>query len=132
MSVNAPTIDNPLSSAIYKLGIACRDRRLFTSSIVAGSVERMLVHIANINSSVLSSTQDHVNAAKRLNDFALTIDRIAKKSDPPNEELANLLTEVASDLRVASQELAGAKAIPNWQEKMTPAPTRDWESGSAA
>ncbi len=132
MSANAPTIGNPLSSATYKLGIACRDRRLFTSSIVAGSVERMLVHIANINSSVLSSTQDHVNAAKRLNDFALTIDRIAKKSDPPNEELANLLTEAAGNLRVASQELAGANAIPNWQERMTPAPARDWEPGPAA
>lgn len=115
MSANAPSVDNPLAAAINRLALISNDRRLLTSSIDAGSVERMLVHITNINSSVLASTQDHVNASKRLNDFALTLERIARKAVPPNEELVTAMTAVVDDLRLASQELAGANAIPNWQ-----------------
>ncbi len=115
MSLSAPTFDNPLTAAADNLGNICRDRELLTSSIDNGSVRRMLVHIGNINNSVLASTRDHVNASKRLNDFALTLARIAKNSEPPNQELASRMTSIAISLRSASQELAGADAIPQWQ-----------------
>lgn len=115
MSVSAPAFDNPLTSAAHNLSSICRDRELLTSSVDTGSVRRMLVHISNINYSVLASTRDHINASKRLNDFALTLARIARSSEPPNKELAIRMTSVANNLRSASQELAGADAIPKWR-----------------
>ena len=75
----------------------------------------MLVHIANIDSSVRASTRDHLNATKRLNDFAFTLIRIAKNSEPPNEVLTIGMAQVADALRAASDELARSDAIPNWQ-----------------
>jgi hypothetical protein len=120
MSVNTQTFDNPLTSAALDMGKISRDRELLTSTIDTGSVKRMLVHIGNINCSVLASTRDHVNASKRLNDFALTLARIARNSEPPNQELAVRMTSIAENLRSASQELAGANSIPNW-----PAPVAD-------
>jgi hypothetical protein len=121
MSVSAPTLDNPLDSAISRLGEICNDRELLDSSIDIGSVRRMLVHITNINASVLASTQDHVNAAKRLNDFAFTLERMARNAEPANEALTSRLGSIATELRAASEQLAGSDAIPNWR---TPAPAR--------
>ena len=75
----------------------------------------MLVHISNINLSVLGSTQDHVAASKRLNDFAFTLDRMARKSEQPNDVLRARMTAVAMNLRAASEQLARADAVPNWR-----------------
>jgi hypothetical protein len=115
MSTSTTTLDNPLDSAIRQLNNICSDGELLTSSMDAGSVRRMLTHIANINMAVLASTQDHGNASKRLNDFAFTLDRIARKAEPPNETLTARMTAVAMDLRAASEELARSDTVPNWQ-----------------
>ena len=115
MSVNAPTLDNPLESAIVELQAIADDRELFKSSIDAGSLRRMVVHLANINRSVLASTQDHVNASKRLNDFAFTLTRMAKNAELPNDVLTARMALVAAALRAASEELAGSNAVPNWR-----------------
>jgi hypothetical protein len=115
MSDSTPTVDNPLESAITQLRNICSDREVLKSSIDAGSVTRILVHLVNISTSVLASTQDHVNASKRLNDFAVALARIAKKSDAPNEVLTTRMTSVSETLRGASEELARSGDIPNWR-----------------
>lgn len=108
-------MDNPLDSAVSQLRNISDDHELLRSSIDAGSVRRMLVHITNINSSVLASTRDHLNATKRLQDFAFTLIRIARNSEPPNEVLAIRMARIAEDLRAASEQLAQEDAIPNWR-----------------
>jgi hypothetical protein len=115
MQISTPTLENPLDSAISELGDICNDRELIKSSIDAGTMKRMLVHITNINLSVLASTEDHVNGAKRLNDFALTLTRIARNSDPPNDVLTSRMSSIADNLRAASEKLARSDAIPNWR-----------------
>ena len=116
----AHALVNPLDTAIEELRTIPDDRELLKSSIDAGSLRRMLVHLSNINLSVLASTQDHVNASKRLNDFALTLARIAKNSELPNETLTRRMTLVATALRAASVELARSDAVPNWQTPVDP------------
>jgi hypothetical protein len=108
-------LENPLDSAISQLRNICDDRELLKSSADAGSLGRMLVHITNINTSVLASTQDHVNASKRLNDFAGTLARMAKNATTPNDELNARMTSIASSLRAASEDLSRSDAIPNWR-----------------
>jgi hypothetical protein len=120
MSASMPTVDNPLDTVVRQLRDICDDRELLKSSIDSGSVRRMVVHITNINSSVLASTRDHINATKRLKDFAFTLARIANNSEPANEGLKARMTLVADHLRAASEELARSDAIPNWR---TPAAT---------
>ena len=115
MSASAHALVNPLDSAIEELRTIPDDRELLKSSIDAGTLRRMLVHLSNINLSVLASTQDHVNASKRLNDFALTLTRIAKNSELPNDVLTSRMTLVATALRAASSELAQSDAVPNWR-----------------
>jgi hypothetical protein len=109
-----PTVENPLQGAISQLRSICEDRDLLRSAIDAGSVERITSHITNINSSVLESTRDHANASKRLNDFASTLARIARKTAHPNEILTNRMHLVAASLRDASVELASGGKIPDW------------------
>jgi hypothetical protein len=75
----------------------------------------MLAHIENINISVLASTQDHVNASKRLNDFAVALARIEKNADSPNEGLKTHMASVTTILRAASDELAQGDEVPNWR-----------------
>jgi len=115
MSDSIPALVNPLDSAIEELRNISDDRELLKSSIDAGSLRRMLLHLSNINLSVLASTQDHVNAAKRLNDFALTLTRIAKNSELPNDVLTSRMTLVATALRAASVDLARNDAVPDWR-----------------
>ena len=116
----AHALVNPLDTAIEELRTIPDDRELLKSSIDAGSLRRMLVHLSNINLSVLASTQDHVNASKRLNDFALTLARIAKNSELPNETLTRRMTLVATALSATSDELARSDAVPNWQTPVDP------------
>jgi hypothetical protein len=115
MSINMPALDNPLESVINQLRDLCGDREVLRSPSDAASVGRMLVHITNINASVLASTEDHANAAKRLNDFAFTLSRMARGSELDNEALTSRLTAVANDLRAASEELARGNTVPNWR-----------------
>lgn len=114
MSIQSPASQNPLELAVSQLRSICDDRERLRA-FDAGSVERMAVHITNINHSVLASMQDHVNAAKRLNDFAATLDRIARNADEDDGGLASQMTVVASNLRAASAQLASADAIPDWR-----------------
>ncbi len=115
MSAGPPIVDNPLDSAVSQLRHISDDRELIRSSIDAGSVRRMVVHIVNINLSVLASTHDHLNATKRLKDFAFTLARIARNAEPPSEELTTRMARVAENLRAASDELERSDAIPNWR-----------------
>lgn len=80
----------------------------------AGSVERIAIHITNINASITASTVDHANASKRLNDFAAALSRIARNSALPNEELTSRMGEIAASLRDVSAELASNHKIPDW------------------
>lgn len=75
----------------------------------------MVVHMTNINQAVLASTRDHVNASKRLNDFALTLNRIARHFEPQDAQLAVRMNDVAETLRAAGKELAENNAVPAWQ-----------------
>lgn len=122
MSASTPTLVNPLDSAIFELRDISSDRELLNSTIDAGSVRRMLVHLSNINLSVLASTQDHVNASKRLNDFAYTLIRIAKNAALPNGALTTRMTRVADALRGASEELQRNDAVPNWPAPASASP----------
>jgi hypothetical protein len=119
MLVSAPKLDNPLDCAVGQLRDISDDRELLKSSIDAGTVRRMLVHISNINVSVLASTRDHLNATKRLKDFAFTLIRMAKSAEFPNEVLTTRMARVARHLRAASDELARSDAIPNWQTSVS-------------
>jgi hypothetical protein len=114
MTVNTQNLDSPLEAAVNQLHLICNEPRLLDSSIDTGSVQRIAIHLTNINSSVRASTRDHVNAAKRLNDFAITLARMARKAVQPSDELTVRMSSVANTLRAASEELTRSKAVPNW------------------
>jgi hypothetical protein len=114
MTESTRNLDSPLEAAVNQLHLICSEPRLLDSSIDTGSVQRIAVHITNINSSVRASTRDHVNAAKRLNDFAITLARMARKAVQPSDELTVRMSSVATTLRAASEELARSKGIPSW------------------
>src|SRR6476659_4786206 len=80
-----------------------------------GSLERMLGHLHNIEKSVTTSMQDHVNASKRLRDFAETLERMKERlSTGPHEEQGNQIGALIVVLRRASAELGTAGAPPAW------------------
>src|SRR6188472_979099 len=80
-----------------------------------GSLERMLGHLHNIEKSVTTSMQDHVNASKRLRDFAETLERMKERlSNSPHEEQGNQIGALIVVLRKASAELGTAGAPPAW------------------
>lgn len=90
----------------------CRDGEFLPPSLDQGSLGRILVHVDNISRSVSETTRDHVNAAKRLNDFALIFARVAKISEPSDGPLAERLTSVSDNLRAASEQLSRADSMP--------------------
>lgn len=108
MSANKFTFDSPLEAAGRELHDLCTGEAL-PSWLDRGSIGRILIHIENISRSVIASTQDHPNAAKRLQDFSLAFSRLARKSAPPDEPFAARVICVANNLRAASQGLAGAR-----------------------
>jgi hypothetical protein len=112
MSACAPEADNPLEAAASQIRNLCDEGESLPSWLDAGSVRRILVHVDNIGRSVNASMEDHVNAAKRLNDFAGIFERFAKNSQPPDEGLAVRLTSVSDNLRAASEVLSRANASP--------------------
>jgi hypothetical protein len=114
MSDNTPTQENPLDLAEAQLREICESPEQFQEPIDTGSLNRMLVHIRNINASVCASTRDHVNAAKRLTDFSVTLGRLARKTPPIDAELATRITNLAKTLQDAGAEIADGVAMPRW------------------
>jgi len=111
MPAHAPTatVENPLQAAASQIRSLCDDGEALPSWFDAGSVRRILVHVDNISRSVTTSMQDHVNAAKRLNDFAGIFARFAENSEPDGALAARLIS-VSDNLRAASGRLARADA----------------------
>jgi len=80
-----------------------------------GSLERMLGHLHNIEKSVTASMQDHVNASKRLRDFAETLERMRERlSNGPHQDQGNQIGALIMLLRKASTELGSSGAPPAW------------------
>jgi hypothetical protein len=80
-----------------------------------GSLERMLGHLHNIEKSVTSSMEDHVNASKRLRDFAETLERMKERlSSAPHQEQVPQINALVASLRKASTELGASGAPPAW------------------
>lgn len=114
MSDTTQIQNNPLDHAELQLREICESHAQFEEAIDAGSLNRMLVHIRNINASVSASTRDHVNAAKRLTDFSVTLSRLATKCSALNAELAMRISNLAGTLRDAGAEIASGAAMPRW------------------
>ena len=71
-----------------------------------GSLERMLGHLHNIEKSVTASMQDHVNASKRLRDFAETLERMRERlANGPHQDQGDQIGALIMLLRKASTEL---------------------------
>jgi hypothetical protein len=79
-----------------------------------GSLERMLGHLHNIEKSVTSSMADHVNASKRLRDFAETLDRMKDRLSATPQDEPPQVGELIALLRKASSELGSSGAPPDW------------------
>ncbi|MEO8018662.1 MAG: hypothetical protein ABI769_12675 [Pseudomonadota bacterium] len=89
-----------------------------------GSLERMLGHLHNIEKSVTTSMQDHVNASKRLKDFAETLERMKERlSGAPHEDQGSQIAALIVVLRKASVELGTAGAPPAWASSEPKRPT---------
>jgi hypothetical protein len=81
----------------------------------AGTLERMLGHLHNIEKSVTASMEDHVNASKRLRDFAETLDRMKERlTTAPHQEQVAQINALVAALRKASTELGASGAPPAW------------------
>jgi dsDNA-specific endonuclease/ATPase MutS2 len=81
----------------------------------AGTLERMLGHLHNIEKSVTASMEDHVNASKRLRDFAETLERMKERlSTAPHQEQVSQINSLIAALRKASTELGASGAPPAW------------------
>ena len=81
----------------------------------AGTLERMLGHLHNIEKSVTASMEDHVNASKRLRDFAETLERMKERlSTAPHQEQVPQINALVASLRKASTELGASGAPPSW------------------
>jgi len=90
----------------------------------AGTLDRMLGHLHNIERSVTASMEDHVNASKRLRDFAETLERMKERlTDRPHEAQAPQISALISHLRRASTELGATGAPPSWASSAPRKPT---------
>ena len=110
-----PPSDHPLEAAASQMRNLCRVGEVLPPTFNQGSLGRMLVHIENIGRSVIASRTDHVNAAKRLNDFAIIFARVARSSEPADGPLAHRLTSVSDNLRAASEQLSRGDAVSEWR-----------------
>lgn len=115
MQSSANVSNDPLEAAAGQMRSLCSDGESLPPVLSRGSLGRMLIHIDNIRRSVVASTSDHVNAAKRLNDFAILFARVARSSDAPDGPLAGRLISVSNNLRAASDQLSRVDAIPDWR-----------------
>ena len=90
----------------------------------AGTLERMLGHLHNIEKSVTASMEDHVNASKRLRDFAETLERMKERlSTVPHQEQVSQINALIAALRKASTELGAAGAPPAWASSVPRRPS---------
>ena len=107
---------NPLSEARTRLqAVLLEFQKSDPRGADTASLARMLTHMDNIEKSVTASTADHVNASKRLNDFANTIERLAKQgSDTASQTLGELTRGLVQALRAASAELGNTASPPSW------------------
>ena len=89
-----------------------------------GSLERMLGHLHNIEKSVTASMQDHVNASKRLRDFAETLERMRERlANGPHQDHGDQIGALIMLLRKASTELGSSGAPPAWASSEPKRPT---------
>ena len=115
MHSHSTNSDNPLEAAASQMRNLCDSGESLPPLLSHGSLGRMLIHVDNIGRSVVASTIDHVNAAKRLNDFAVIFARVASNSAPADRPLAKRLTSVSDNLRAASEQLSRTDSIPRWR-----------------
>lgn len=73
----------------------------------AGSLQRMLVHLVNMNVAVSTSPEQHANAAKRLGDFAVTTTRMTAR----HPDAAPRLNRLTHALRTASARLTDSTTV---------------------
>jgi hypothetical protein len=100
------------------------------TSSLARSLARMLVHVVNIHRAVSSAPEAYGNAAKRLGDFAATLERMALA----RPEAAPRLERAAAAMRAARTEmhkLAGAADLPPATE-IPPGRSSEMAVGAAA
>ena len=80
-----------------------------------GTLARMLVHMDNIAKSVSASRDDHLNASKRLVDFANTVERMERLASQPGAPRADTpMSMLSATLRAAGRELSNAGTPPSW------------------
>ena len=90
----------------------------------AGTLERMLGHLHNIEKSVTASMEDHVNASKRLRDFAETLERMKERlTTTPHQDQVPQINALITSLRKASTELGASGAPPAWASSVPRRPS---------
>jgi hypothetical protein len=120
-STKAP-LSNPLQRARSQmLAIHREHEAVDPKGSDTGTLARMLVHMENIEKSVMASMQDHVNASKRLLDFGNTIERMARNLSPSfPRSLAGSMTELVESLREAGIALGNSSGPPAWASAAQP------------
>jgi hypothetical protein len=116
-SMNTPTDDsNTLLRARDLLQVVLRQHESSDPrGVDTGTLARMLVHMDNIAKSVSASRDDHVNASKRLNDFANTVERMERIAAQPGAPRADTpMSMLVTTLRAAGRELSNAGEPPSW------------------
>ncbi len=91
------------------------------SALDMGSLGRIQTHIANIDAAVRASTIDHANAAKRLNDFGVTITRMSKRLATPDPDLTARMARLSEVLSAAGAQLARSVEAPKTEDQQQPA-----------
>jgi len=115
--MNTPSVDsNTLLRARNLLEAVLREQESSDPrGVDTGTLARMLVHMDNIAKSVSASRDDHVNASKRLNDFANTIERMERISSQPGAPRSDTpMSMLVATLRAAGRELSNAGSPPTW------------------
>ncbi len=109
MNITSQPLDHILEDSETRLREIFQ-RRLPSAPAEAGTLGRILAHVVNIKRSVSESSLDHVNAAKRLADFASTINRMAQQLLTTDKDTAARMTELATTLTLAGAQLSGQGA----------------------
>jgi methyl-accepting chemotaxis protein len=105
---------SPLDLAASQLRDLCDQHQQFAPPLDTAALGRMIAHIRNIDRSVSESTDDHVNAAKRLADFSLVLGRIARNAPQGSEEVADRMINVAESLKATGARVANASEPLRW------------------
>jgi hypothetical protein len=113
MSDTSQILDSPLEQAAEQLDDLAQ-RHQSSAPSEASSLVRMRAHLVNMKRAVMTSTEDHANAAKRLADFSLILGRMANSALPNDEQTAARFNQLALTLKDAGKQLASADATPSW------------------